>query len=80
MTENIHGESLIGKTVRYHGSIISLHSKPMFVEQVHHTPRGVAPGVTSHKERYLLVYGPKRFDYILNVRRESFTVVEDGHA
>ena len=67
---------LIGKRVMYHGSLKYLHGE-MTVEK-EQTPEWLREGDV----RYLLVYGNKMHDYLVNVRRESFTVIEDedGHA
>ncbi len=56
---------LTGKRVRYHGRLTQHHGE-MTVEKV-----------DRFTDRYLLVYGSKMHDYLWNVRRESFTVIED---
>lgn len=71
---------VIGKRVLYHGSITQHHGE-MTVEKAY-SGDADNPLLREGDTRYLLVYGPKMYDYLVNVRRESFTVLDDenGHA
>ena len=61
-----------GTVVRYHGSLSRHHGKTMIVEDFR-------PGFEGDTRGYLLVYGPKMHDYVMDIRRESFTVLEDDN-
>ena len=71
---------VVGKRVLYHGSLKHHHGE-MVVEKVYDSGPD-NPLLRDGDTRYLLVYGKKMHEYLVNVRRESFTVIndEDGHA
>lgn len=67
---------LDGKRVLYHGSLTQYHGE-MTLEKGYQSY-----DMRDGDVRYLLVYGRKMHEYLTNVRRESFTVLDDenGHA
>lgn len=73
-------EDVVGKRVLYHGSFREHRGVEMVVEKA--VTADTNPWLRDGETRYLLVYGPKRHEYLVNVRRESFTVLDDeeGHA
>lgn len=75
-------EYLIGKPVYYHGSLTKYHGRIMVVEKAITSQEDLT--LRDNDTRYLLVYGPNRYDYLTNARRSSFTLVEEteenGHA
>lgn len=64
-----------GTKVRYHGSLLEYHDVVMTVEGTH--PEYIDTHGEFDATRYFLKYGESYNDHLVNVRRQSFTVVED---
>ena len=66
---------VVGQRVYYHGSHKSRHGEMTVESKI--VGGEFTPYLREGEERFILVYGNKMHQYLTNVRRQSFTPIDD---